>query len=78
MPPCEGWRAAERERRSQPVPYCLCCSAACRPRVDNGWCGVSILDLRLCHYYVVLHLHVCLMHAACVVSVIVLKRGGAH
>jgi len=48
MPPCEGWRAAERERRSQPAPCCVCCSAACRPRVDAGWCGVSILDLRLC------------------------------
>jgi len=49
MPPREGWRAAERERRSQPASYCLCCSAACRPRVDAGWCGMSILDLRLCH-----------------------------
>jgi len=43
----------------------------------TSFCGVVLwpYPYRLCHY---VGLHVCLMHAVCVVSVIVLMRGGAH
>ena len=57
----------QRERGGASPPPTAC--AALLPAVDAGWCGMSILDLRICHY---VGLHVCLVHAVCVVSVIVL------